>query len=170
MCFAKHDVAAKGCLDFHQLVKCLDHLSGSFRLGRFTKREAQRFFRRFDTDRDLRLNRAEFERLYKHLHLISRHTHEPTEFNREMLISRREGHPSDHYMDLAPVGDGAFGSVRKVVCKQTGAERVIKNVDIQLAMKSGMPVDMVMEEIDRLKRLDHPAILRLFEYYVGEKS
>jgi len=37
-------------------------------------------------------------------------------------------------------------------------------------MKSGMPADIVMEEIDRLKRLDHPAILRLFEYYVGEKS
>merc|ERR1712137_453828 len=170
VCFLKYDTAGRGWLDFHQLVDCLDYLSERLKLGRFTTREAGRFFRRFDADRDLHLDSFEFARLYQHLNLISSHTHEPTTFNREMLISRREGHPSDHYSDLAPLGDGCFGSVRKVVCKQTGSERVIKTVDIHLAMKSGMPVDMVKEEIDRLKTLDHPAILRLFEYYVEEGS
>jgi len=33
-----------------------------------------------------------------------------------------------------------------------------------------MLADMVMEEIDRLKRLDYPAILRLTEYNVGDNS
>jgi len=131
---------------------------------------AGRFFRRFDADKDQQLNHKEFERLYPHPHLISSHTHEPTTFNREMLISRREGHPSDNYDDMVRLGDGCFGSVKKVMCKKTGAKRVIKTVDILRAVKSGMPADMVMEEIDRLKRLDHPAILRLFEYYVGQNS
>merc|ERR1712137_719448 len=170
VCFLKYDTAGRGWLDFQKVVDCLDHLSVSLKLGRFTVRESERFFRRFDADRDLRLNCMEFERLYYHLDLIRIHMHRPSTFSREMLISRREGHPSDHYTDLVPLGDGSFGSVRKVVCKQTGAERVIKTVDILLAVNSGMPVDVVMHEIDRLKRLDHPAILRLFEYYVEERS
>merc|ERR1712137_1176683 len=170
VCFLKYDTAGRGWLDFDKVVDCLDHLSVSLKLGRFTVGESERFFRRFDADRDLRLNCIEFERLYYHLDLIRIHMHRPSTFSREMLISRREGHPSDHYTDLAPLGDGSFGSVRKVVCKQTGAERVIKTVDILLAVNSGMPVDVVMHEIDRLKRLDHPAILRLFEYYVEERS
>lgn len=141
VCFLKFDVTGRGLLDFHQFVECLEHLSDSLKLGRFTKREAGRFFRRFDADKDQQLNHKEFERLYHHLHLISSHTHEPTTFNREMLISRREGHPSNYYDDMVRLGDGCFGSVKKVMCKKTGAKRVIKTVDIHRAVKSGMPPD-----------------------------
>merc|ERR1712137_1104123 len=114
VCFLKYDTAGRGWLDFQKVVDCLDHLSVSLKLGRFTVRESERFFRRFDADRDLRLNCMEFERLYYHLDLISNHMHCPSTFSREMLIFRREGHPSDHYTDLAPLGDGSFGSVEKL--------------------------------------------------------
>jgi len=170
VCFLKYDIACRGWLDFHQLVDCLDHLSERLKLGRFTICEAERIFRCYDADRDSRLDCMEFARLYHYLNLIGNHAHEPTTFNREMLIFRREGCALDHYTDLAPLGDGAFGSVRKVMCKFTGAERVIKTVDVHLAMKSGMTADIVVEEIDRLKRLDHPSIIRLFEYYVDETA
>jgi len=46
----------------------------------------------------------------------------------------------------------------------------MKSVDRRQAEASGMPLAIIAEEIDKLKTLDHPAVLRLFEYYVDDHS
>ena len=38
----------------------------------------------------------------------------------------------------------------------------MKIVDKQKALSGGYPLKLIMEEIDKLKSLDHPAVLRLF--------
>eukprot|EP00435_Cladocopium_sp_Y103_P031438 s345_g7.t6 len=91
-------------------------------------------------------------------------------FCREMFISRRQGRPEDHYRVLGVLGKGSFGVVRKVQCRQTKAMRVMKIVDKQKALSGGYPLKLIMEEIDKLKSLDHPAVLRLFEYYADSRS
>lgn len=91
-------------------------------------------------------------------------------FCREMFISRRQGRPDDHYRVLGVLGKGSFGVVRKVQCRQTKAMRVMKIVDKQKALSGGYPLKLIMEEIDKLKSLDHPAVLRLFEYYADSRS
>ncbi|CAE6926914.1 CPK4 [Symbiodinium sp. CCMP2592] len=91
-------------------------------------------------------------------------------FCREMFISRRHGRPEDHYRVLGVLGKGSFGVVRKVQCRQTKAMRVMKIVDKQKALSGGYPLKLIMEEIDKLKSLDHPAVLRLFEYYADSRS
>ena len=34
---------------------------------------------------------------------------------------------------------------------------------LRKALSGGYPLKLIMEEIDKLKSLDHPAVLRLFE-------
>lgn len=67
-----------------------------------------------------------------------------------------------HYEVLHELGAGAFGKVELVRDVTTGHERVMKTVSIE-----GMPaesVDLMKKEIAALQELDHPHIVRLYEY------
>lgn len=165
ICFAMFDMNCDGYLNLEELLQCMHHMNTSLGVGEFTRRDVQRFLRRFDTDGNQLLDRAEYEQLYRSLLLAKLHEFEPTPFCREMFIEARKGVPEDHYQLLSVLGAGSFGIVRKVQCKQSKAVRVMKSVDKQKAIKRGYALDHLVQEIDKLKALDHPAVLRLFEYY-----
>lgn len=64
-------------------------------------------------------------------------------------------------------GEGAFGKVMTVKHIRTGIMRACKSI----AMKSKDQQKLVETEIELMKQLDHPNILRLFEcYYDGDTS
>jgi len=158
-------------LSFAELAGCIGRLNRSLGIGPFCDAdEVERQMRRFDRDQNGHLDYFEYEKLYKNLLLVSLHQHEPIPFCREMFIGRRLGRPADHYDVLEVLGQGAFGVVSRAVCRESGSERCVKSIDRAQAVKSGMPMSLVAEEIDKLKTLDHPAILRLFEYYVDAQG
>mmetsp|Transcript_32055 Transcript_32055/g.75183 ORF Transcript_32055/g.75183 Transcript_32055/m.75183 type:complete len:588 (+) Transcript_32055:56-1819(+) len=67
-----------------------------------------------------------------------------------------------HYEVLSALGEGSFGSIRLVRDRETGSERVCKIVDIR-----GLPAeaaDLARNEIQVLATVDHPYIVRLYEY------
>eukprot|EP00929_Paragymnodinium_shiwhaense_P122796 TRINITY_DN9590_c0_g1_i1.p1 TRINITY_DN9590_c0_g1~~TRINITY_DN9590_c0_g1_i1.p1 ORF type:complete len:550 (+),score=121.71 TRINITY_DN9590_c0_g1_i1:75-1724(+) len=67
-----------------------------------------------------------------------------------------------HYESLKKLGAGNFGTVHLVHDNRSGLERVCKTTSI-----SGLPreaVELMKKEIQHLKTLDHPSILKLFEY------
>ena len=69
------------------------------------------------------------------------------------------------YTLLEHLGSGAFGLVQKVrhkVSKQIRAMKIIKK-DSQYSEKS-------LKEIDHLMQLNHPNILKLYEYYFDNKN
>lgn len=68
---------------------------------------------------------------------------------------------NDSYKFLQKLGEGSFGSVHKAVCLKSHQERAIK---IVRKGKCDMQ-KMLFGELDLLKTLDHPNIIKLFEIY-----
>ena len=73
----------------------------------------------------------------------------------------------DNYIiDDKILGEGSFGVVRKAVEKNTEEVRAIKTVDkIKIRNKKRF-----LNELNTLKTLDHPNIIKLFEVYEDENS
>lgn len=71
------------------------------------------------------------------------------------------GHVSDHYDVKELIGEGAYGCVRRVVHKSTGVDRAMKTI-----MKSFVRLSEVKNmllEVDILRKLDHPNIIKITE-------
>ena len=68
---------------------------------------------------------------------------------------------------LKLLGKGAFGEVRVCVHRDNGAQRAVK-----VLRKSHLDEDekkMLFNEINNLKDLDHPNILKMYEFFEDEK-
>lgn len=68
---------------------------------------------------------------------------------------------SFYELQRKPMGEGAFGSVRRATCRQSGMERAVKSVSLK-AVKHLADFE---REIMVAKSLDHPYICRLFETF-----
>lgn len=169
-CFSNADVNGDGELSFEELLQCMQKMNAELGIGKFTERHVEHYLQRFDTDQDKLLSQEEFQELYRVLLMVKLEEVEPVDFSRNMFINRRKGKPEDDYRVQGIVGVGSFGVVRKVQCRSTGATRVMKVVDKQKALSGGYPLKLIMEEIDKLRTLDHPAVLRLFEYCADERN
>ena len=61
------------------------------------------------------------------------------------------------------LGKGAMGKVKRATVKSSGEQRAVKMIDKQNMDESGRL--RLKYEIDILKNLNHPNILRLYEVY-----
>ena len=61
------------------------------------------------------------------------------------------------------LGSGAFGEVRLCTHRKTGAKRAVKI--IKKSFLQGKEETRFLQEIEILKNMDHPNIVRLFEVY-----
>lgn len=86
----------------------------------------------------------------------------------DMLFSETQGKPRDHYELFENLASGTLAIIRKVQNKQSACTRsmkVIKKafIDLQEDEKN------FMKEIAILRTLDHPNILKIYEFYHDEK-
>jgi len=168
--FRKIDRDDNGVLSHDELAEGMRYLNNELCIGDFSDREVARCMRRFDTNSDGTLSEDEFHQVYRQVLLAKLNDEEPTPFNRDMFLGIRLGDPRDHYEICDVLGKGSFGVVRKLLCNESKAARVLKSVDKKLAKTNGLTPEKVMEEIDKLKALDHPAVLRMFEYYTDSQA
>lgn len=168
-CFRAFDANQDGLLSLEELTACLHKMIASLG-GNFARRDVEHYMRRFDLDLNHHLDQAEYARLYQSLLVAELSEQEPTPFRRDMFIARRKGQPDEYYTLRSVLGKGAFGVVRKIKCKTSGAVRVMKIVNKEKAARRGYPLDLILAEVDKLKALDHPALLRLFEYFVDDTA
>jgi len=83
------------------------------------------------------------------------------------MIQKNTRQIADVYkMGKKPLGTGAFGVVTKGVHKVTGQERAIKTV-LKKKIKN---MDRFKQEVIILQELDHPNVLKLYEYFEDEKN
>ena len=86
------------------------------------------------------------------------------------LIQLINSKPEDNYKIINKLGKGSFGSVYKVKNKITGeirAMKIIKNTSI--SDNDGAANQKFLKEIQVLKELEHPNIIKIFEYYIDNK-
>ena len=80
---------------------------------------------------------------------------------------QNSGKIRDLYRIGKMMGSGAFGEVRMCVHRESQAQRAVK-----VLRKSHMDEEekrMLFNEINNLKDLDHPNILKMYEFFEDEK-
>lgn len=81
---------------------------------------------------------------------------------RSLLLRIDPNHPvSKYYRTLRLLGEGAFGKVYEVQHRETGGIRALK----EIASSSLEDVEYVQTELEVMLRLDHPNIVKLYEYF-----
>ena len=85
------------------------------------------------------------------------------------VIRKQSGNPLDYYDIIKKLGKGTFGTVYKVMHKRTGIIRAMKVIP-KNNLKCGFTDEDIIQEINILKKLEHPHIIKLFEFYTYEKN
>jgi len=77
------------------------------------------------------------------------------------LVATHAGQVEEQFTLEGKVGEGGFGAVRKARCKDTGAWRAVKSI-----ARSAVPdMELLREEINIMRLVDHPHIVRLSETF-----
>ena len=86
---------------------------------------------------------------------------------KETMIRKNEQRIEEVYkIAKKPLGTGAYGVVSKCVHRDTNHERACKKVP----RKKIKNMDRFKQEITILQKLDHPNVLRIYEYFEDEKN
>ena len=89
-------------------------------------------------------------------------------FNNEMLISQVKADPFKDYTEIRELGAGSFATVKLVKNNSTGMIRAMKiikkNNDINTQNDDANELE-ILNEINILKQIDHPNIIKIFEFY-----
>jgi len=84
---------------------------------------------------------------------------------KDLFVLRREGEIFDDYdVDEKVLGEGSFGVVFKAKDKVSGEQVAIKRIPREKIRN----YQRFLNEINALKMLDHPNIIKLFEIYEDE--
>lgn len=84
------------------------------------------------------------------------------------LVSAKAGKIAMDYQLLSPpLGSGAFGEVRKAIHKLTKLERAVKIIN--KSAQSQEDQERLINEVEILRKLDHPNIIKIYEFYQDSK-
>lgn len=87
------------------------------------------------------------------------------------LLSYNKDTFNKHYKVMYSIGGGAFGKVYKCKHLSTGQERALKVIKLQSAKDettSSSTESSIVKEIEILAQLDHPNIMKVYEYFVDK--
>ena len=87
-------------------------------------------------------------------------------FAKENFVGEVKGKLLDFYDVIKQLGKGGYGKVYEVKNKKTGELRACKHLS-KLNIKN---LDKLRREIEILKKMDHPNIIRIYEVYESERS
>jgi calcium-dependent protein kinase len=90
-------------------------------------------------------------------------------FNSDIFIQKLENDPFFEYSKEKLIGKGTFGEVYLVKHNITGAIRAIKVID-KNNEEEELTDEEILNEINILKKIDHPNIVKLFEFYSNKST
>ena len=87
-------------------------------------------------------------------------------FDKSLFVNKNTSDIQEHYKVVGILGQGAFSVVYKAIHRKTGLNRCIKKIKIKSFTKA--EEESIMNEIEILKMIDHPHIMKIYEYYQKE--
>lgn len=81
------------------------------------------------------------------------------------IVSLSTGTPLDNYVSDKKLGEGSYGAVFRVKHKDIGVYRAMKKIFQDGKNKDQEKEKEIINEIEMLKSLDHPNIVKVFEFY-----
>jgi len=90
-------------------------------------------------------------------------------FDSDLLISEAKKNPFNDYKEKKLLGEGSFGQVYLVKHKIIGATRAMKVIQKVEDIDENNIVE-ILNEINVLKKIDHPNIIKLFEFYFKDDN
>jgi calcium-dependent protein kinase len=89
--------------------------------------------------------------------------------NPRMLVSERRNPIEINYEVLEIIGQGGFGVVKKVKHKELDVVRALKIIK-KSKYKTNAEIKMIKNEIAVMKMVDHPNIVKLFEFFEDDEN
>ena len=87
----------------------------------------------------------------------------------ELIVSRSKQDPNEDYKKLNFIGEGSFASVYRVQNRITESIRAMKIIS-KSSTCSEEDEQEIVNEINILRTLDHPNVLKIFEFYSDKNS
>lgn len=90
-------------------------------------------------------------------------------FKSEDFVTESKHRVEDVYFFIKPpLGSGMFGTVYKAKHKKTGVTRAIKRIKKDL--RSPKSIEALLKDVEILKTLDHPNIIKVYEYFQDDAA
>ena len=97
-------------------------------------------------------------------------------FNSELLISQVKSDPFQDYEEIRLLGEGSFAKVLLVRNNVTGLIRAMKIIKKRNSLARSSKLEQgstdleILNEIDALKHIDHPNVVKIFEFYNSDDA
>jgi len=159
--FKKQGPDEKGVLNFDGLMGCLQTLHAKLDLPNPDLKKAEKLFKKFDANNDHSLAFEEFFELFKSA--LRRSAFDRSSMvRREFFVTKHSGDVWAAYTRVKELGAGTFGKAYLVKSKSSGDDAVVKAVQ---KSRTAMPLDDIEREILVMRQVDHPHVVRLFEWF-----
>src|SRR4051812_7119252 len=86
-------------------------------------------------------------------------------FNNANFVTQSIKNPFEKYTIVKFLGEGSYGKVHLVRTNETGIERAMKEITKKA---SNQTEKEIINEIEILKQLDHPYIVKIYEFFVTD--
>ena len=93
----------------------------------------------------------------------------PIKVTNELIVAESKSNPDREYKKIKFLGEGSYASVYQVQNKYTGSICAMKVIKKKYGSSSEEEKD-ILNEINILRMMDHPNILKLFEFYSNPRE
>ena len=160
--FKRYDEDGSGTLSMDELQKLCVKLNSDLGIPPVEEKVVEQLVRKFDTDEDRCLSLEEFNTFYQRLLMTVKDHYGGFKVKREFFLSKKNGKPTDRYKVQRTLGHGSFGVVSLVEDLTTKRMMVLKTINKE---KSKLSPEILEQEFKNLVLLDHPHVIKLFDYY-----
>ena len=96
-------------------------------------------------------------------------TYTQVNLTNELLVGKSKADPEEEYKKIAFLGEGSFASVHKVQNKFTDVICAMKVINKSFSCTIE-DENEILNEINILRTMDHPGILKIFEFYSNKQN
>ena len=91
-------------------------------------------------------------------------------YDPKIMVSQIKSNPLEEYKIIKNLGEGTFGKVDLVEHKITGLVRAMKSIKKSNINSEENNEDIVLNELNILKTIDHQNVVKIYEFYVDDNN